>query len=114
MPSKFERTPPAKKTLKDVPSEAGHDVGKMGYRRTDFGPPEHVNHRIEGAYVKQATPKDSEHSNIHQIALHQQNSDFHSGDRNAFTAESKRGGKVPGMLKQGQASGAAGGKGKKY
>jgi hypothetical protein len=52
----------------------GHDPVKCGYHRKDFGPDEKINHRIEGAYAKQAGGKESEKTQIHHVAKHMQQS----------------------------------------
>lgn len=61
--------------------DATGDASKKGYHKTPFGADNMENHFIHDAYVKQANPSESEDSNIHEIAHHQQNSQFYSGDR---------------------------------
>lgn len=55
------------------------DIAAQGFRKIDFGPDDKQNHIIRNAYDKQAVPTESEDTNVHKIALHQQNSKFYSG-----------------------------------
>lgn len=64
------------------PYESGSkDIAAQGFRKIPFGPDDKINHVIHNAYVKQANPKESENTKIHDIALHEQNSLFVSGKK---------------------------------
>lgn len=57
----------------------GHDPVKHGFRKMDFGGEEQVNHRIEGAYNKQAKGGSSEKTKVKKIAEHHPHSPMFSG-----------------------------------
>lgn len=58
--------------------ESSEGVAEKGYKRMDFGADVKENHLIRDAYVKGASPDESEKTDIHNIALHEQNSYFYS------------------------------------
>jgi hypothetical protein len=64
-----------------VKRDMGHDAGKEGYTRYDFGGNEDPNYRIEDGYkMKDESPARSEDSNIHEIAHHTVTGELYSGD----------------------------------
>lgn len=53
------------------PYESTSDAAANGFRKIAFGADDKVNYLVQGAYVKQATPKDSENTKIKDICRHE-------------------------------------------
>lgn len=74
-----------------IHAEEGHDVGRTGYHKSNFGGEEAVNYRVEGAYqMKDESPSRLEGSKIQEIGLHTVIKD---GDKLYSGSPSKAGGK---------------------
>lgn len=73
-----------------VKADMGHDVGKEGYHKSDFGGVEKENHRISDGYQdKDESPGRDQGSNIHSVAHHSVTNELYSGHPEKHGHENK-------------------------